>query len=426
MPSWPVRRGRSGASDYGQRAVSEAAEPEAARLVARYLRQARGEAFEAVLRVSAQVGVSVPLDAVREAAAAFVRYWADNPAAGYEPLAWPRDPPVHDMLREELSDRILYRPSSATIIADDWWNQLPGWAAERADITSPLHRALLSAAMAHSDRQARLHIVQANLGHSPVTATSAHYRELAHVLWARTPPTTEELRALYRLVPDATDLDPALFTGLVDRATGEPPGLPELELCDDLARKQLLVPDAATINLLDYHHELQSFESRLAAANPPPDTDKLLRQVPQSLLIAHAEQLTRGLLVIDDPAWATHLVSQLPPGIAGRYLRAWCDQSPWSFGPARIAVSFALSRRLNWAAPGAGSDLHRKLETFLRDWCRRVSPADTRDVAARLAPLGFELVNSWNAHAARNRPGRFRRLRQRWDNLWRLRQHPNV
>ena len=78
--------------------VSAAAEPEAAQLVAHYLRQARGAAFDAVLRVSAQFGVSVPLDAIREAAAAFVTYWADNPAAGYDPLAWPPDLPVHDML----------------------------------------------------------------------------------------------------------------------------------------------------------------------------------------------------------------------------------------------------------------------------------------------------------------------------------------
>ena len=73
-----------------------------------------------------------------------------------------------------------------------------------------------------------------------------------------------------------------------------------------------------------------------------------------------------------------------------------------------------------------GSDLHRKLEAFLRDWCRRASAHDTRDVAAHLAPLGAELVGSWNAHAARNRPNRFRRLRQRLDNLWPLGQQPNI
>ena len=285
--------------------------------MARYLRQTRGAAFDAVLRVSAQFGVSVPLDAVREAAAAFVAYWADNPSAGYDPLAWPQDPPVNDMLRDELSDRILHRPSSATIIADKWWNQFPGWAAERADITSPLDCELLSAAMAHSDQRDRLRIVEVNLSPGPFGATSGHYRELADVLWARTRPTTKEFRVLYRLLPAATDLDAGLFTGLVARATGEPPGLPELELCGDLAKKQLLVLDAATIKLLDYDRELQSFESCMAAASPPPDSRKLLRQVPRSLLMAHGEQLTRGLLAIDDPEQVMYLVRQLPPQIAG-------------------------------------------------------------------------------------------------------------
>jgi hypothetical protein len=424
-PSLSVRRGRSGASDYRQRPVPAASEPEAVQLVARYLRQARGAAFDAVLRVSAQFGVSVPIRDVREAAVAFAAHWADNPRAGYDPLAWPRDPPVHDMLWHELSDRILRAPSRATIIADEWWNQLPDWDAECADVTSPLQHALLSAAMAHGDPRTRHHIVEANLRHVP--AAEADYRELAHVLWARTSPTTDEFRALYRLVPVGTDLDPTLFAGLVDRATGEPPRLSELELCDDLARKQLLIPDAATAKLLDYHRQLQSFESRLAAGNPPPDADKLLREVPWSLLIAHGEQIAHSLLAVDDPAWVTYLVKeQLPPRIAGTYLRAWCGQPLWSFGPARIAVSFALSRRLNWAAAGAGSELHFDLDVFLRDWCRRASADDTRDVAACLMPLGTELVDAWNAHAARNRPSRFRRLRQGLENHWPLREDPDV
>ena len=61
----------------------------------------------------------------------------------------------------------------------------------------------------------------------------------------------EEFRVLCRLVPAATDLDRRPVHRPLHRATGEPPGLPELELCDDLAKKQLLVPDAATIRLLD-------------------------------------------------------------------------------------------------------------------------------------------------------------------------------
>ena len=331
-PLGRVRFGRSGATDYGRRGVSAAAEPEAAQLVARYMRQAKGATFEAVLRVSAQFGVSVPLDAVRAAAGAFVAYWADHPAAGYDPQAWPRDPPVQDMLWEELSGRILDGQSGAANIADEWWNHLPGWETEGADITSPLERALLSAAMAHGDYQTRLRIVRANLGRSHFAADGAHYRELTRVLWARIRPTTEELRALDHLVPAATHLDQALFTGLIDRVTREAPGLAEIELCDDLAKKQLLIPDAATVKLLDYHRELQSFEHCLAAGEPPPDIDKLLRQVPESLFTAHGEKLMQGLIAIDDPALATHLVNHLPPRLAGAYLRTWCEQSLWSFG----------------------------------------------------------------------------------------------
>lgn len=425
-PFRPTPRGRSGSSGYGQRAVPADAEPEATQLVARYLRQARGAAFDAVLRVSAQFGVSVPLNDVREAATAFVAYWADNAVAGYDPLAWPGEPPVQDMLWDELSDRTLRGGSSATTVADQWWNVLPGWDAERADITSPLQRALLSSAMAHGNTRARLRLVEANLGHTPVSATSAHYRELTRVLWARIPPSAEEFRALCRLVPAATDLDSDLFTGLVERATGERPRLSDLELCDDLARKRLLTPDAATASLLEYHRELKSFESHLATGRPPPDTAELVRRMPWSLLLAHSDQLTRGLLAVGDPVWATYLANHLPARIAGNYLRAWCGQSLWSLDPARIAVSFALSRGVNWADAGASDDLHFSLDAFLRDWCRKASADDTREVAGYLAPLGDKLVNSWNAHAARNRPRRIRRLRNSVGNLPFIRRDPDV
>ena len=407
--SWPVRGGRAGAADSGKRVVPAAAEAEATQLVARYLRQAHGAAFEAVLRVSAQFGVSVPLGDIREAVVAFVTYWADNPAAGYDPRGWPPEPPVHDMLVDELSGRILHGPSSSTKIADRWWNRLPGWDAKFADVTSPLQRVLLSAAMAHSKPRIRLHIVEANLDHSAETGA---YRELAHVLWARTQPTIGEFRVLCRLVPAGTDLEPDLFAGLIDRATGETPGLAELSLCDDLAKKQLLVLDTAMKRLLVYHRQLQSLESGLTAGYPPPDVEGLLREVPPSLLSSHGERLTDSLLALDDPEWVMYLVRQLPPVIVARYLRAWCEQSLWSFGPARVAVSFVLSRWVNWAAVGARSDLRFELDSFLRDWCRAASARDTREVAARLEPLGAELVNSWSAHTARNRPGRLRRLRR--------------
>jgi GTPase-associated protein 1, C-terminal domain/GTPase-associated protein 1, N-terminal domain type 2/GTPase-associated protein 1, middle domain len=426
-PPGAVRRSHIGISrGQARRAVSPAAEPEAAQLVAGYLRQARGAAFDAILGVSAQFGVSVPLDSVREAATAFVAYWAENPSAGFDPLAWSQDPPIQDMLSDDLSERLLRRPSDATAIADGWWNRLPGWAPEQADIASPLHRALLSAAMARSDDRVRLRIVEANLSHINDPATGAHHRELADVLWARTSPTMGELRALCRLVPAAINLDPALFTGLVDRVTGESPSLAELELCHELVKKQLLAPNAATNRALGYHSELRSLESSLATANPAPGSEKLLVQAPWPLLAAHSDQLTRSMLVINDPEWATHLAGQLPPEIAGRYLGAWCEQSLWSFRPAQIAVSFALSRRINWAVPGAGSNLHFRLDVFLRDWCRKASARATGEVAMYLTPLGTGLVGSWNDLAERNRPGRFRRLRNRWGELLPLRRHPNV
>ena len=90
--------------------------------------------------------------------------------------------------------------------------------------------------------------------------------------------------------------------------------------------------------------------------------------------------------------------------------------------PAGVAVSFALSRGVSWTAVGVSSELHLDLDIFLRDWCRRASADDTREVAARLAPLGAKLVDSWKDHAARNRPSRLRRLRR----LLPPHQQPNV
>jgi len=407
----PVRRGRSRAPASPPRWVSVASQAEAERLVAQFLQQAERAAFDAVLRVSAQFGVSVPVSTVREAAAAFVAHWAEDPAAGYDPSAWPSGPPIRDMLTDELTDRAR-RPESAAIVGDRWWNYLPGWTPDQADVTSPLYGALLSAAMAHSGSRDRIRIVRALLGRPPYPAEDAYHRKAVDALWARTSATAEELHELCHLVPAGIVLSPATFASLVASANAYPAGLPELELCGELSNRGLMVLDRPTAALLASHRKLQDFEADPAAGTLA-RTSELLRQAPSNVLAAHAGTLARGLLAIDDPTWLVNLAIELPPPVALAYLHVVRAQFLWSLRPEQVAVLFALLGRPDswWAAVDPGQSLRGTVDSQISDWYRRASKNDIRAVAQYLAPLGAEAVDSWNNLAKQGR-GLFRRPRR--------------
>ena len=393
------------------RTVSAAAEAEAARLVTEALRRAREMAFDAVLRVGAQFGVSVPLDTVSEAAAAFVEYWADSPAAGYDPSGWPADPPVYDMLRDELSGRILNSPSTAAAIADSWWNWLWRWTPDRADITLPLHRALLSAAMANSNFQTRLGLVRVHLARCREHVSDNRYRDLAAVLWARTEATTEELRALCGLAPDGTEFASDLFVGIVSQASANPAGLRELELCADLSQKQLLALDAATDDLVSAHLWLVRFESHLSDEQPLPEASDRLRQTPAGILAAHTDRLVHLLIAIDEPLRVMRVIDALPSTLVVAYLFAIHVGRTKPVPPSRLATIFALFKRADswWAEADPDGELREGFGDAISAWCRAASKPDIQDVTERLDPVGAGLAEAWNDYTARNRRSHFRR-----------------
>jgi hypothetical protein len=390
--------------------VSAAAQDKATRLVARYLQGAKRAAFDAVLRVAAEFGVSVPLGMAEGAADAFVTHWADDPTAGYDPSAWPPDPPIGDMLMHKLTSRIADGTESAQDIGDRWWRNLPLWTPGQANINLPLQRALLSAAMLHSDFRDRFRIVQAMLRHHPYPAEDDYHRKTVDTLWARTPATTEELRELCRLVPVGTMLNPATFASLVASANADPAGLPELELCGELSNRGLMVLDRATTVLLALHRKLQHFES-----DPPAETlarrRELLLQAPPNLLYAHAEPLAHAMLAIHDAAWLVNLGGDLPPPVASAYLRAVCAQ-PRSWRPEQVAVLFALPPHLDpwWLMVDPERSLRYTIDDNISYWCRRASKNDIRDVAQCLEPLGTEAVDSWN-NLAKHARASYRRSR---------------
>jgi hypothetical protein len=397
-----------------ERTLSTTAEPEAQRLVAESLRRANGPAFDAVLRASAGFGVSVPLDAVREPAITFVAKWADSPEAGYDPSAWPQDPPLYDMLRDELSGRIIAQererwPAAVEMIADGWWNRLWRWTPERADITSPLDRALLSAAMLHSDPPSRLNIVRANLGRTPDPAALFPYRQWVDALWARRSATTDELRTLCEAVPGDTELNPALFRDLVARANSDPVAVPELELCGDLADKHLLALDAQTDNLVAQHRWLQALEAHLSGMSSVPEVIDHLPRIQPGLLTAHAQQLARGLVMIDDALRITHLLDGLPPEVVIAYLHELRADGLSPFRSARVAVMFAVYQRPDewWTAVNLGDDLRHVLDEAIQKWCRTALKKDVRDVASRVGPLGTAAEAAWNDYVGKARRRRF-------------------
>jgi hypothetical protein len=401
-PSWAARRGWSSVfvSDRALRKVSAQARAEATELVTDYLRRASDDAFDAVLQVSAKFGISVPFGQLRQATATFVASWADSSTATYDPSRWPADSPVYRMLIDELSERVVSKPAAAASIADQWWNRLGNWKPDRADIASPLDRALLSATMANSTERDRLRIVRSILNHHRDRART--YSELATVLWGRTRATTQEARLLCDTVPAGTKLDPEIFADVLAGASGSSAGLVELELCADLNAKRLLTLNAQTAELLDYHRVLAHHETRMAAGAWPPDLMDSLRLVPPPLVTAHAGLLARGLsAAIEDPGHLVSLIPALPWPVASAYLWDLSDGAGQRATPARMAVAFTVCgfREIWWREFDPFGDLRTALAAGIEEWRKNMSKKEANEVAKQLAPLGRHLVKAWEGHS---------------------------
>jgi hypothetical protein len=403
--------------DSPRRPVSAAIRPEAERLVTEALQRAERSAFDAVLRVSNRFDTAVRLDAVHKNTTAFVTFWADNPDMTYEPSAWPQTLPVNDMLRDELSARIANEPE----LADKWHRRLARWAPDIADLASPLERALLSAAMAGSAPPERMRIVRSTLRQFGSGESPRRYRDLLDVLWRRTRPSVDELRELCGVVSVGADLDPAIFSGVLASARGDPAYLPGLELCGSLAEKQLLALDPATEHLLADHHWLKQFERQLGSAVTPPDSDEHLMSISRGILTAHAEPLARSLLAVSDPLRVQRLLLMLPEPVVAAFLRAVRGGYPLRpFSPIDVALMLAACARLEPRARGGGlppdydpcTRILPEIYALVDEWCGTASKRKIRKVTRHLIPFGDGLADYWERYAAD--------MRRPW--LWRMRE----
>jgi hypothetical protein len=414
-------------ADGRRRSISAAGQADAARFVADSLRQSREGAFDAVLRVASRFDISVPLEAVRGATAAFVANWADHPTSSYDPSAWPLEPRVYDMLRDELSSRIKKEPSSATATADEWWNHLWNWTPEHADIASPLHRALLSAAMVHSNPHDRIKFVRAGLSRSQSTDHDLDYRELAAALWARTSATMQELRLLCDFVPPGTRLserdgDGDLYRNLMGEtlasATGTPASLPHLEFLKMITERGLVEFDGPTTALLVDHHWLCEFENRLGTTPPTLGEDARLLRISPNLVASHAEPLARGLLAIEDPARVARLARRLTPSVGDAYLSAILRDGWRLHKPIQVATIYFVCVDLDSPRlpDKTGEELRRRVLLAITEW-RKTAPEEQIDeIAEYLAPLRAGLAASWKKNAAEITGPGFRRRPKKSDN----------
>lgn len=390
-----------------RRPVSAAIGPEAARLVAEAIRQAPRPAFDAVLRVSNRFDVPVPPDAVREATTAFINHWADNPDAGYEPSAWPSALPVNAMLRSELSARMVKEPT----LADRWCRRLPDWAPDRADLTVPLERALLAAAMATGSPQERLRIVRNTLRLPGTEASPVGYRELADLLWARTRPSTDELRELCHMVPIDEILNQALFADLVASAHANPTRLPELELCGSLAEKGLLRLDLTAKQMLADHRWLLHFERQLTSPLPTPGSDTHLAEISEGLINAHARPLARGLRAIWDPPRVRYLLHSMPTPVVAAYLSEILAAGRRPLDPGEVALAFDACALLAVRDDGSHPPRDGGSSRLVRDavygvvsaWCLAEPRRSIRRVTRQLASFDSELAARWEHWAAEMR-----------------------
>jgi hypothetical protein len=311
------------------------------------------------------------------------------------------------MLRDELSARLRDHPETA----DAWWDRLPAWSVDKADLALPLDRELISATVRNGDQRTRLRVVGTILGRHTDTSLGIPYRRLTEILWRRSRPTITELRVLCDLVPDGTEFSPAIFAGVLARARADPTGLAELALCAELKQHRLLRLDPDIVLLLEQNDWLEAFERDPDQLSADHTEDRHLLRLPPPLLNAHARPLARALLTLDDPVRVQVLLYRLPIGVVIAYLHA-ANDDPQSFRPKLVAAICVACARAERELPR--DDPSRQIGDYVHarvtNWCREASKRKIRKVSHYLRAFDGELAMDWDGFAADVR-------RQR---LWRL------
>lgn len=392
----------------GRWTVPDSLRTAAQQTVVAALRTARPPVFAAVLTLASARGIQVSLDAVEDAASAFVAGWLDHPGARYQPAEWRTEPSMLVRLEQAISARAA-SGSTAKVLATTWWRILRP-APFVADLGSPLDAALLSAAMRDGSEQHRLTLVRENFraaGSRYRAGNAAALRDLAGVLWNEdTRPTLQELQAAADFTDGQVLLEPAALPDLVSRSLDpEPLSLSALAACRAVLRAGLFDPgDAVVQDVTGQVQALESADRRVRdmlrqtfdAEHPSPAAvENDIR-----LVRTHARTFVERLHAVEDLPRLQELLRVLPPDLVDSFLRRCAeDASMTTWSAPRAAVVFYLLHTYHPKLSHATQVLHDACGRRLHDWTATRLESDLHAVLTCLEPLDGSPGQAWQRHA---------------------------
>ena len=249
---------------------------------------------DVLLRIAANFGVTPRLDRFNDAAARFVRWWADRPGASIDPQLWSCAEQVLDLLQQELSFRLQGPLASRTAqeVREHWWRLMLPLVV---DPFGPLDTVVAGAAVAAGDPGRRTAI--AAMGRALRTPERAGAAEAAwDALFGRAVPSTGEIAQLIAAAGPSGGLAhkalDALGQSTVDADFLEILGL----LGDHLEADQLRLLRGADLALSKWLSEAEH-----GRTTPPIDR---LDAVPESVLSARAARIAEVFLQLKLPVAA--------------------------------------------------------------------------------------------------------------------------
>jgi hypothetical protein len=348
------------------------------------------QGYEALLRVASRHRMAVQPSDLADRGRDLVEFWAEHPAASFDPDRWPCGDRLAQALVDELTRRVKAVPGRRRDIGAGWWR----WLLPRLRaLEAPLAEVVLAGAVLRSDDRTTL--VERQL--TAAADEPDRFMWTVAALWGLTPPTVGELHLVKRLAPEGVVLPPAALDGLVARLIGTAPLTEEDVAIGHLLVDARLVPRHRLLfQLLVDDRVLCTVVQRLTAgaAGGPGATVALLHEIeelPARLVTLRATTVVAAL-ARSAPPRDLLAVLRRHPGIVEHYVTLLCDLLRKA-GDERHAV---IAYHLMHNADSCG--LRPVLSAPVLRWVTRASSRQLQRVGELIAAFGPVWSASWEGY----------------------------
>ncbi len=380
------------------------------------IRIARGDAFDATLRVAARFAVPVLLAEETESVDAFIEHWAQHSDRPYDPSLWPDGEELVQRLATMLATQLQADPERAADIGHRWWRVFgdrallttdPPETARPEDPMWWLRPPIIAAMMAASPCTERTRIISTMLRR---VETPTGLRAAASQLWQEATPDKAELELLAKYTPRDAGIDGAAVDRYVTAKLRERTLIDsDLQICRALVESGALRPGKVLVTFLEDEATIRSACKALPNAPNGSELVDQLSKIAENVLVLHRDELVDAVHRITRPGRVFNVIRSLPQQLTESYPAWLADNIRRNRSAYAVATAFLLSQKQS-RVPDAERVILRK---GLRRWHQGASDAEQAAVDDVIANLDADWLRVWREWIASKRSSSVLRMWRR-------------